>query len=178
MIHKKQINISFRAGLIVVSIIVGILFLGGGGIIYYKYIQKEKATIKSEAQERIEIEKKKQEIQNAQYLFEMREKCAKSQKNINTPYEIFYSEIFYSPIKNTCVVAEKGMFKSGKYLMYFIFDYLDYEQSTTQYFFYQNTIEIENPKAYAMFNNVKGYLKGEEELKYDEVEWNPTKNLP
>jgi len=176
MIDKKQTKISFRTGLIIFLVVVGILFLGGGGIIYYKKIKEEKATIRLEAQERIEIERKKQEIQNSQYIFEMREKCAKYQKNIDNPYDKIYSEIFYSPVKNTCVVAETGYVQSGKYLIYLIFDYLDYEASSEEYFFYQNTTEKEN-HAYDMFNNVKQYLKGEEDLKYNEADWNPTKDF-
>lgn len=112
---------------------------------------------------------------NAQEIFEMKSKCASFEANIKKRMEETFwmnyviEEIFYSPIRNSCMYSVYGNqidHSNNLYHGYMIWDYL-----TTELVFYRDTTLTNNQDISDIYQNAIDYLKGNNPLKYEEKDW-------
>lgn len=108
---------------------------------------------------------------DTQSVFEMKSKCVGYRNDIEKILEetswnsYSIDEIFYSPIKNSCLYSVLASQKT--YSAYIIWDYL-----TGEMIFYRDTTLTNGQDLSDIYRNAKSYLKGEGELKYTEKDWN------
>ncbi|MDD2890867.1 MAG: hypothetical protein PHE49_09570 [bacterium] len=108
---------------------------------------------------------------NTQDIFEMKAKCPTYREEIikimeETSWaEYSIDEIFYSPIRNSCLYAVLANQRS--YSAYIIWDYF-----TGEMLLYRDTTLTYDQDLSDIYRNAKQYLKGEGELKYTKKDWN------
>jgi len=108
-----------------------------------------------------------------QSIFEMKAKCATykagaEEKMKDTSWSSYHvDEVFYSPVKNSCLYAVSAQQdKGGFYAAFIIWDYF-----TGQMIMYRDTTVTKEQNISDMYQNARRYLKGEEELKFNEDDW-------
>ncbi|MFA5755133.1 MAG: hypothetical protein WC909_02080 [Candidatus Paceibacterota bacterium] len=113
-------------------------------------------------QKNLEQQKPKEEL--TQSFLEQKIECSK----IEIPNDLNnYGEVFYSPVKDTCIIAGSRVENrpEGALYRYAIFDY--FKQSLlSDYFLYLDTSIKSYKEVNEIYDNVRSYLRGEEELKY------------
>lgn len=105
-------------------------------------------------------------------LFKIKAECASHKGDIENKLAAtqwswyLIAEVFYSPIKSSCFYAVNAYQNRGSYSAFIIWDYF-----TGEMIFYRDTTLTENQNIEDMYRNARKYLKSEENLKYNEADW-------